>query len=140
MSRQVIDLLELIKKLSELRDVEVALLDKLSDEKLVERHEQARFMLEELDAENKMIREIFGDRLDKEHVDGKLVADFNVGRRTMIKFPDFPLEKAKELGAIKEAVDTNLLRKIHKATPIKGAQEVSYVTITHVKPTEEGAE
>lgn len=118
----------------------VTLPAEMTDEQLVERHEQLRFTLEGLDAEAKIIREEFGDRLDNEHVDGKLVGDFNVGRRTMIKFPDFPIEKAKELGATKEAVDTNLLRKIHKATPIKGAQEVSYVTITHVKPKDEGAE
>ncbi len=114
--------------------------DKMTDEQLVERHEQVRFQLEELDAEAKIIREEFGDRLDSEHVDGKLVGDFNVGRRKMTKFPDFPIEKAKELGAVKETIDTTMLRKIHKTTPIKGAQEVSYVTITHVKPKDEGAE
>jgi hypothetical protein len=109
---------------------------KMTDEQLVERHEQVKFQLEELDAEAKIIREEFGDRLDKEHIDGKLVGDFNVTRKKMITFPDFPIEKAEELGAIKKAVDTTFLRKIHKTMPIKGAQEVSYVTISHVKPKE----
>lgn len=108
----------------------------LTDEELVERHEQIKYFLEELDAEAKIIREEFGGRLEKEHLDAKLVGDFNINRKTMISFPDFPLEKAHELGAVKEAVDTNLLRKIHKTTPLEGAQEVSYVTITHTRPKE----
>ena len=139
MSREKLDFWVLIKKLIVLRDLEDVILDKLPDEELVERHEQGRFMLEALDGEVKMIRDIFGDRLDKEHVDGKLVGDFNVGRRKMRKLPDFSLERAKEFGAVKETVDATMLRKIHKTTPIKGAEEVSYVTITQVKPKEEAA-
>jgi len=109
----------------------------MTDEELVERHEELRFMLEELDAEAKIIREEFGDRLDNEHIDGKLVGDYNVSRKKMTTFPDFPIEKAREFGAIKEAIDTTLLRKINKTTPIEGAKEVSYVTISQSKPKEE---
>lgn len=111
----------------------------MTDEQLVERHDQIKYILEELDAEAKLIREEFGDRLDKEHIDGKLVGDFNVNRKKMTTFPDFPIEKAEELGAIKKAVDTNLLRKIHQTTPVEGAREVSYVTISHSKPKDEEA-
>jgi len=110
----------------------------MTDEELVERHEVLKFQLEELDAEAKIIREEFGDRLANEHLDAKIVGDFNVGKTTMVRFSDTPLEVAKEYGATKEVIDEPMLRKLYKAgTPIEGAKEITYVKITQSKAKDE---
>lgn len=110
------------------------LLDELTDEQLLDKLEQVNYQIEELDAEAKIIREIFMERLEGAGIDSKIVGDWSISKVTMVKFPGVTLEIAKTLGAIKEAIDTDILKKLHKQNVVlPGVEIVSYTRVSKVK-------
>ena len=102
----------------------------MTDSQLVERHEQLKYEMEERDAEAKIIREEFADRLTKAGVDSKVVDDFTVVKKKMTTFPETTIEFARQMGAVKDTIDTVVLRGlVAKGIKVEGKQEVVYVTI-----------
>lgn len=107
----------------------------MNEQELVNRHEELRFELEERDAEQKVIREELADRLTKEGLNSKPVGEFNVIKVVVVSFPKFLLEKARELGAIKEAVDTEKLKELDRlGGKIEGKQVTISTQIRRIKP------
>lgn len=106
-------------------------IDKLTKEELVDKRVQILFAQEELDAERKQIDE----RLLKElEMDAEIINDYEVRKWKRTNF-DVSLEQARELHAIikKEAVDTNVLKKLEKAGAKLNKKTIEWIT---TKPVE----
>ena len=104
-------------------------LPKLSKEKLVEIHETTRYILEQLDSQSKIIREELGNRIKG---DGEVIGNYAVTKVKMVTFPEVDLEKAKELGAVKEAIDANILKRLLSKGAKIPAKIVKYVRIKEI--------
>ena len=78
------------------------------------------------------IRQELLGRLEDENKDGEIVGDYQLikAKRTTFKVD---LEKAKEYGAVKEAVDTAILSKLEKSGVEIPKTETTYLTIRPVK-------
>ena len=64
---------------------------------------------EEIAAQKKVIKDALAEVIEG---DGEVVGDYSVVKAKRINFK-VDLESAKELGAVKEAVDTSALRKLY---------------------------
>jgi regulator of replication initiation timing len=104
-------------------------LQKQSKEALIERLEVLNAEEEQIMAEIVMIREELLDRLTEENKDGELIGEYSVTRAKRITFKT-SVEEARQLGAIKTAVDTDVLRKLYnKGVEVPGAIETYYLSV-----------
>lgn len=93
-----------------------------------------RAIKEDCDAANAMIQDELKDRLTAMKVTGMRVDNNYISRVEMINVNDVAIEKAKELGAVKEVADNAKLRKLYQSgVKIKGVKITSYVKITEAK-------
>lgn len=81
-------------------------------EDLVQSCVKAKEAIEELEANEKMLKDEIGDRLRKMKINGTKVGDYTVSRVKRLAFPDITLSQAKELGAVKETINQDILRKL----------------------------
>jgi len=107
---------------------------KLSSEKLVETHEVARHILEQLDAQNKIIRDELYTRIKG---DGEVIGNYGVTKAMLVTFPDVTIEQAMELGATKAAVDQSKLKELWNKGIKIPAKETHYVRIREVTKTKD---
>lgn len=84
----------------------------LSTEELCEQYENLKFQVEELDAEQKVLRDEIYSRMKE---DAEVHGDFGVTKVEKLSWNAVKVEQAKEFGAVKEAVDTTKLTKLYKA-------------------------
>lgn len=111
-------------------------LQKLSKEKLIEKLDEFNIEEEQIMASMVMIRTEILARLDEEKKDGELIGEFSVTKAKRISFKT-TLDQAKELGAIKEAVDTSALRKLHnKGIKVPGTQITIYLSVRRLSQDE----
>ena len=88
--------------------------EELSKEELTEAYLQVRETISDLNAQQTVITGILIDKIEGA---GEVIGNNTVSKAKRISwFPDFKtkekLEKARELGAIKEAVDSSALKKL----------------------------
>lgn len=111
-------------------------LQKLSKEKLIEKLDEFNIEEEQIMASMVMIRTEILARLDEEKKDGELIGEFSVTKAKRISFKT-TLDQAKELGAIKEAVDTGALRKLHnEGIKVPGTQITIYLSVRRLSQDE----
>jgi len=82
---------------------------RLSKEQLVERFAETCRIEEEIQAQKMAIKDALVEKLEG---DGEVIGDYSVVKAKRINFK-VDLEKAKELGAVKEAVDSSALKKLY---------------------------
>lgn len=97
-------------------------IEKLTKEELVEAYTDASTQEEQIVAEKVMLREEILRRLEG---DGEVIGNYSVTRAKRYSFTA-TVEEAKELGAVKEAVDQMVLKKLY----LKGAKIPGEVKIT----------
>lgn len=102
-------------------------------EKLLSTRQEFALAKEQMEAGMAVINEELLARLTKEKVTAKVVEGFTVSRVTRISFAT-TLAQAKELGAVKEAVDNDALKKLHYSGVIVPATKTSeYVTVRNLE-------
>jgi len=106
-------------------------LTKLTTEKLCEEYIKAGYEEEEIAATKMAIREEIMSRMK---YDAEVFGKYSV---TKVKRPNYSavkLETARELGAVKEAVDTKMLAKLYsKGVKIEGLKESVYPLIKNIE-------
>ena len=110
---------------------------KLSKEKLIDKLQEFNLQEEQVMASMVMIREELLARLTEEKKDGELIGEYSVTKATRINFKT-TLEQAGELGAVKQAVDTEALRKLHnKGIKIPGTSITIYLSVRRISQDEQ---
>lgn len=108
----------------------------LSKEELINKLEQFNLQEEEVMASMVMIREELLHRLEKSKKDGELIGEYSVTRAKRVNF-ETTLEQAEELGAIKQAVDSAILRKLHnKGIKVPGVKETFFLSVRRLSQGE----
>ena len=105
----------------------------LSKEDLIEKLQEFNLENEQVMASMVMIRSEILDRLEEEKKDGELIGEYSVTKAKRVTFKT-SLEEAEELGAVKKAVDTSALRKIHnKGGKVPGVKITVYLSVRRLK-------
>ena len=108
----------------------------LSKEKLIEKLEEFNIKNEEVMANMVMIREELLHRLEEEKKDGERIGEYAVTKAKRVSFKT-TLEEAKELGAIKEAVNTDTLKRLYnKGIEVPGVSVTTYLSVRRLKQEE----
>lgn len=111
-------------------------LQKLSKERLVQILENNNIASDQLMAEMVIIREEILHRLEEEKKDGELIGEYSVTKAKRINFKT-SLEEAEEFGAVKKAVDTAVLKKLHdKGVKVPGVNITIYLSVRRLKQEE----
>jgi len=109
---------------------------KLSKEKLIDKLQEFNLQEEQVMASMVMIRTEILARLEEEKIDGCLVGEYSVTKAKRVSFKT-SLEEAQELGAIKQAVDINTLRKLHnKGIKVPGTSITIYLSVRRISQDE----
>lgn len=109
----------------------------LSKEDLIKKLEEFNIANEEVMANLVMIREELMARLDDEKKDGELIGDYSVSKTKRVTFKT-SVEQAEELGAVKKAVDTTKLKKLHdKGIEVPGTNITVYLSIRKLPQKED---
>ena len=108
----------------------------LSKEKLIEKLDEFNVANEETMACLVMIREELLNRLEEEKKDGERIGEYSVTKAKRISFKT-SFEEAKDLGAVKEAVDTGKLRVLHnKGVKVPGTSITIYLSVRRLSQDE----
>lgn len=103
---------------------------KITKEELIDRLERLNEAYDEAEAEMSAIRSELLERLGKK--DGEIIGEYSVKRAKRITFKT-SLEEAKSLGAIKDAVDTEVLRNLHgKGVVVPGTNVTEYLSVRRI--------
>jgi hypothetical protein len=109
---------------------------KLSKEKLVDKLQEFNLQEEQVMASMVMIRTEILARLEEEKKDGEIIGEYSVTKAKRINFKT-SLEEAQELGAIKQAIDTSILRKLYnKGIKVPGTEITSYLSVRRLSQEE----
>jgi len=109
---------------------------KLSKESLIQELETYNILNEDNMTCMVMIREELLHRLEEEKKDGELIGEYSVTKASRINFKT-TLEQAKEFGAVKEAVDTTALRRLHqKGIKVPGTEITVYLSVRRLNQEE----
>lgn len=98
-------------------------------QELVESLAKAKEVIEELKANESLLKDEVKDRLHASKISGTKCGDYLVSIVKRVWFPNFPLSKARDLGAIKETVDTTILKKLMKKGVEVEHQISEFVTV-----------
>lgn len=105
-------------------------------ENLVNRYQEIGFKIEELEAEKMIIREEIMAKLKDS---GEVIGHFTVTKveRTNYNFSKITLDQARDLGAIKEAVDNDILKNLYlKKVKLPVEPTVTVITYPLIKEIE----
>ena len=112
-------------------------LQKDSKEVLIAMLQKFNDVYDEMMANMVMIREELLHRLEEEKIDGCLIGEYSVKRAKRVSFKT-SLEEAEVLGAVKKAVDPDVLRKLrNKGIEIPGVQETTYLSVRRLEQNEQ---
>lgn len=123
--------------------VEAEVVDKafseMTWEELLIRREALNGVIENLEAEKKILSDEFLYRLNEEKISGKVVGNWSISKSTRYSF-DTTVDQAKELGAAEQkwVIDTATLKQlVQKGTQVPGTKKIEYVNVREVvKSTE----
>jgi len=108
----------------------------LSKEELVNKLQEFNLKEEETMASMVMIREEILHRLDDEKKDGELVGEYSLTKAKRVSFKT-TLDQAQEFGAVKQAVDSGVLRKLYnKGIKIPGVEISTYLSVRRLAQEE----
>jgi hypothetical protein len=108
----------------------------LSKEKLVDKLQELNLQEEQTMASMVMIREELLHRLEEEKKDGEIIGEYSVTKAKRVNFKT-SIEQAQELGAIKQAVDTGVLRKLYnKGIKVPGVEITTYLSVRRLAQEE----
>lgn len=115
--------------------IDPAKVDSLSKEELVKLYDQTRYFSGELYAQQKALSELLVEKINK---DGEIVGKFAVTKAKRVSFfPDLKakekLAKAKELGAVKEAVDSTVLKRLFEQGVEIPHEVTKYVIVKEIE-------
>lgn len=111
-------------------------LAKTKKEALIEALQNLNVVNEQTMAEMVMIREELLHRLKKAKKDGELIGEYSVTKAKRVTFKT-TIEEAEPLGAIKQAVDASLLRKLYnKGIKVPGAKVTTYLSVRRLSQDE----
>ena len=85
-----------------------AKLQTATNEELVQLYAQTSQIIEDLEAQSKAIKDELAPRIK---ANGVVICDYSVVKSKRISW-QITLEKAKELGAVKEAINNEILKKL----------------------------
>lgn len=112
-------------------------LEKASKEALVAHLEALNITNEQIMAEMVMIRFELLSRLEEEKKDGELVGEYSLTKTKRVNFKT-SLEEAQELGAVKQAVDTGVLKKLYnKGIKVPGVEITTYLSVRRLSQDEQ---
>lgn len=105
----------------------------MSLEELVELRENINHRLEDLKASLSVFSDEILLRLKQDKLQGTVVGDRAISMVRRVSF-DVTLTQAKELGAVKEAIDQDVLKKLDKAgVSIPNKKVSEYIRVSEVK-------
>lgn len=108
----------------------------MTKEQLIEKLQEINLENEQVMASLVMIREELLTRLKEEKKDGEIIGEYSVKKAIRVSF-NTEIEKARELGAVKEAVDTSILRKLDKqGVEVPGKKETEYLSVRRLSQDE----
>lgn len=109
---------------------------KLSKEKLVDKLQEFNLQEEQVMASMVMIRTELLTRLEEAKKDGEIVGEYSISKSKRVNFKT-TIEQAQELGAIKQAIDTSILRKLHnKGINVPGVEITTYLSVRRLAQEE----
>ena len=108
----------------------------LSKEELVNKLQEFNLQEEQVMASMVMIREELLNRLEDDKKDGELVGEFSITKAKRVSFKT-TIEQAQEFGAVKQAVDSGVLRKLYnKGIKIPGVEITTYLSVRRLAQEE----
>lgn len=108
-----------------------------SKEVLVKMLEKFNLVYEEMMQNMVMIREELLHRLEEEKKDGELILEYAIRKNKRVTFKT-TLEEAEVLGAIKKAVDSDVLKKLYnKGIKVPGVNETIYLSVRRLDQNEQ---
>lgn len=100
-------------------------------EKLLDELEIVNKIMEEMEAYSKVVKDELLGRMTN---DGEVVGNYVLSKVKRPVFSGVKMEIARSLGAIKEAIDTNVLTKLHKqGIVIDGLKVIEYLKVTEIQ-------
>ncbi len=105
-------------------------------EQLVDSVIKAQGIIEETEAQVKMIKDELQDRLKAMKITGTKVNNWYVARATRYSFPDVLMSQAEELGAVKKSVDQMKLKALYDKGIKLPVKVTEYILIREVKQNE----
>ena len=109
---------------------------KLSKEELIEKLQVFNLEEEQVMASMVMIREEILARLEEEKKDGELIGEYSVTKAKRVNFKT-SLEEAQEFGAVKQSVDTTVLKRLYdKGVKVPGVSITTYLSVRRLSQKE----
>lgn len=109
----------------------------MTKEELVNNLAQLNIEEEQLMANMVEIRNELLRRLEEENKDGEVVGEYTISKTKRVSFKT-TIEQAQELGAVKPAVDTQMLKKMHdKGIEVPGTSVTVYLSMRRLNKKEE---
>jgi hypothetical protein len=106
---------------------------------LVDSIVKAQSIVEETEAQVKVLKDEIGDRLRGMKIDGTKVGEYYVKRVKRLSTTDVGIGQAREYGAVKETIDGEKIRQlISKGVKIVGAKWTEFVSIRLAKDKQMG--
>ena len=102
---------------------------KMTKEQLVVLHQLGADMLAEITAQQKAIRDLLAEKIEG---NGEVIANHTVTKAKRLNWK-VDLEQAKELGAIKQAVDSTALKQLYNKGVNIPHETVEYLIIKEIK-------
>lgn len=102
---------------------------KMTKEQLVMLHQVSSDVMEELIAQQKAIRDVLAEKIKG---DGEVIANHTVTKAERLNWK-VSLEQAKELGATKQAIDTDVLKTLHNKGIEIPYEVTKYLIIREIK-------
>lgn len=105
----------------------------ITKQELIEALERFNDIYDDVQQNLVMIRSELLSRLEEEKKDGEVIGEYSIKKSKRISFKT-TLEEAKEFGAVKEAVDNDVLKKLHTSgVEVPGAQETVFLSVRKMK-------
>jgi alpha-amylase/alpha-mannosidase (GH57 family) len=109
---------------------------KLSKEDLIEKLTEFDIKEKESMENMVMIRQELLTRLEEAKKDGELIGEYAIKKQTRVSFKT-TLDEAKELGAVKEAVNTDTLKRLYnQGIQVPGVSVTVYLAVRRISQEE----
>lgn len=111
-------------------------LQEFSKEELIDQLDNHNHKYDDIKATLMLIRDELLHRLEEENKDGEVIGDYSIKKCTRVSFRT-SVEDAEELGAVKKARDTKVLRKLHdKGVEVPDTNITEYLSCRKVQKNE----
>ncbi len=102
----------------------------MTREEMVKRYEALNIVLEAIEAEQEAIKTSLMATMKS---DAEVIADYSVSKVKRVSFKT-SVEDARSLGAVKEAIDTNILKSLYgSGVQVPGVNVSEYLSVRKLK-------